>query len=804
MRSSAAAAAQPTAVSAPASDPIQLAPAFDTRHRDVLDAMSIGFCIIEILFDATGHPIDYRYLETNGVFEQQTGLNDAVGRTIRELVPDIRAGWIERYAAVLETRERLKVVDLVPSIGRWFEVEVLPLDPVAAPHQLALLFRDVSADRRLEAAREEAWTALQASRAQLRFALDSVSAGLFDWDVPTDVLSWDACARAIYGVPADAEPNAELLLSRMHPDDREPFDAALQQALAAGGTHEWRHRFRILAGDGVRWVDSIGRLVFGEQDGRAVPLRLSGLVFDVTADVEAARSLEVSQSALREAEERLLLAMSSSSLGWWDVNPDTFEVYWSPSARRLFDIGGDDETVHLSDPVSRMHADDRQRVGDAIARALRGEDEGRYHEQYRVIHRDGSVRWVDAIGQAHFDVVDGERRAVRFAGVLWDVTEQRRHLDAMREASRQKDVFLATLAHELRNPLAPVRTAAHLLAQAAHDPARVAWASEVIQRQVGHMGRLLEDLMDVARITRGRLTLQPQDVSLGDIVRSALESVQDAIDARGHVLEVDMPAPDAPVRLDPVRMSQVLSNLLANAAKYTDRGGRITLSARIEGSDAVLRVADTGIGLEPDRIDSIFDMFSQREEALSRAEGGLGIGLALVRGLVELHGGRVQASSEGPGKGSAFTVRVPAGHVQREAGTTAGDGAATKPLSILVADDNHDAADMLAALLGLGGHDVTIVYSGEDAIAQARRAPPDVALLDIGMPDISGYDVVIALREFLPAPGPHIAALSGWGRPEDQGRALAAGFDRHFTKPVDAGALLEWLATVATACRRSD
>ena len=415
--------------------------------------------------------------------------------------------------------------------------------------------------------------------------------------------------------------------------------------------------------------------------------------------------------------------------------------------------------------------------------------------------RERDARLVEGVAAQAAIAIDNARL---YESAQAQLATRERAEASLRDSDRRKDEFLATLAHELRNPLAPVRTAAHLLAQAAHDPARVAWASEVIQRQVGHMGRLLEDLMDVARITRGRLTLQPQDVSLGDIVRSALESVQDAIDARGHVLEVDMPAPDAPVRLDPVRMSQVLSNLLANAAKYTDRGGRITLSARIEGSDAVLRVADTGIGLEPDRIDSIFDMFSQREEALSRAEGGLGIGLALVRGLVELHGGRVQASSEGPGKGSAFTVRVPAGHVQREAGTTAGDGAATKPLSILVADDNHDAADMLAALLGLGGHDVTIVYSGEDAIAQARRAPPDVALLDIGMPDISGYDVVIALREFLPAPGPHIAALSGWGRPEDQGRALAAGFDRHFTKPVDAGALLEWLATVATACRRSD
>ena len=361
----------------------------------------------------------------------------------------------------------------------------------------------------------------------------------------------------------------------------------------------------------------------------------------------------------------------------------------------------------------------------------------------------------------------------------------------LKHADRRKDEFLAVLSHELRNPLAPIRTAAHLL-DSPHLPASdLLWARTVIQRQVRHMSALLDDLLDIARITRGRLELKVRRVSLKSVVDAAVEAARPLIDRNDHSLVVSLPENDVTLDADPLRLSQILSNLLTNAAKYTDAGGHIELSARLQDGQLTLSVKDDGIGLSPAALSSIFTMFAQVDGSAGRSEGGLGIGLALVKGLVTLHGGTVRACSEGEGRGSEFIVEMPVAASREDAVAPRGPGATTPVGSrrVLVADDNRDAADTLGLLLELYGHEVRIAHSGIAALEVAQSFRPNVALLDIAMPDLSGYEVARNLRVAASCPGIVLIALTGYGQDGDKERAQQAGFDHHLTKPVDPSKL---------------
>ncbi|MGH8261797.1 MAG: ATP-binding protein, partial [Steroidobacteraceae bacterium] len=360
---------------------------------------------------------------------------------------------------------------------------------------------------------------------------------------------------------------------------------------------------------------------------------------------------------------------------------------------------------------------------------------------------------------------------------------------ALKEADRRKDEFLATLAHELRNPLAPIRHCVKLLELPGTDERRREWCREVIGRQVQRMALLLDDLLDVSRITRGRLELRKSRVELTAVTRSAVETARPLIESKRHALELRLPAEPIEVEADPLRLSQALSNLLTNAAKYTDAGGRITLGAELTAADLRLSVSDTGIGLAAASIPTLFEMFSQVDSAIDRAEGGLGIGLALVKGLIGLHGGTVDASSEGPGRGSTFTIHLPRGAVTRHlpagAATAAQSAAAQGPrCAVLIADDNRDAADSLALLLDAAGYTTHVAHSGREALALAQREHPDVLVLDIGMPDLTGYEVAQRIRGEDWGRRAMLLAVTGWGQQEDKARAAAAGFDHHLTKPV--------------------
>ena len=385
--------------------------------------------------------------------------------------------------------------------------------------------------------------------------------------------------------------------------------------------------------------------------------------------------------------------------------------------------------------------------------------------------------------------------------IAWhDITERQRMAEALREEGRRKDEFLAMLAHELRNPLAPIRNAVQIIRLTGSQNPAVEQVGAMVERQVQHMTRLVDDLLDVSRVSRGKIQLRKEVVDLAAVIARAVESVRPLVDARSHELALTLPA--RPVRLegDVTRLVQVVANLLNNAAKYTDPGGRITLTAERQGQQVELRVQDTGVGIAREALPYVFDLFTQVDRSLDRSQGGLGIGLTLVKSLVEMHGGSVSAHSDGPGEGSEFVIRLPAlpeegdqerGHEERAATHRVLSSARRR---VLVVDDNVDAAVSLAMLLQLQRHEVNVAHDGQEAIEAARRHRPEIVFLDIGLPGMDGYEVARQLRQELDQDGLVLVATTGYGSEEDRCRALAAGFDAHLVKPAKPEVLETFLA----------
>ena len=391
---------------------------------------------------------------------------------------------------------------------------------------------------------------------------------------------------------------------------------------------------------------------------------------------------------------------------------------------------------------------------------------------------NGIVGWFQLVASPLEDML-----AVWFA----DITERKEQERALQEAGRRKDEFLATLAHELRNPLAPIRQAAAIADNERASDAQRRWGYSVIERQVQHMSLLLDDLLDVSRITRGTLSLRKQAVELRDVVSAAIETARPLMDSRHHQLQVDVPDALA-LNADPLRLSQILANLLTNAAKYTPSGGTIRLAAERQHRTLIVRVADTGIGLRDEDMPRLFHMFSQVRSSHEHSQGGLGIGLALTKGLVEMHSGTIEASSGGAGKGSTFIVRLPMGDVALVLAQSRSEECESRLVMsrrVLIADDNRDAADSLAMMLRLEGHDVVVAHDGNAALSLFDGRMPDVALLDIGMPHMNGYEVA---RQIRARPGGEhvlLVAVTGWGQEKDRRQSREAGFDHHLTKPVE-------------------
>jgi PAS domain S-box-containing protein len=495
-----------------------------------------------------------------------------------------------------------------------------------------------------------------------------------------------------------------------------------------------------------------------------------------------------SETLLRQSEERFhLLVQGVKDYAIFMLAPDGYITTWNAGAERI--KGYQAEEV-IGSHYSRFYPVEDVAAGKPARLLQAALTEGAVKDEGWRVRKDGSRFWANVVITPLYDP---EGRLRGFAKVTRDMSDRKR-VEALEEAGQQTRDFLAMLAHELRNPLAPLRNAVSVLRNRATGDHMLEASRDMIARQVDHLARLVDDLLDVSRITTGKIGLQRERVDAAAIVSGAVESCRSMIDAKSQALELDFPREAIWINADPTRLSQVVQNLVNNAVKYTPVGGRIEVGLHREGESAVIRVEDNGIGIAPAFLPKVFDLFVQANSALARTEGGLGLGLALVRQIVEMHGGSVEAASEGEGRGARFTVRLPSVARGAEApeqpqSKAIAEPEAPVPRRILIVDDNRDSAESMAMLLQLSGHATWIAYDGHAALALATEHAPEVVLLDIGLPGMDGYQVARKLRELPQTCDSLLIALTGYGQADDRRRSAEAGFDGHFVKPVDIDAL---------------
>jgi len=483
--------------------------------------------------------------------------------------------------------------------------------------------------------------------------------------------------------------------------------------------------------------------------------------------------------ALAEKEARMRLAMDAANYGDWELDRASGRMVWSAQTRKLLGVGAD-EPISLELFQERVHPDDHARRRDCVANAWVS---GVLSNEYRIVRPDGEVRWMSSRGR----VMRSPEGHERMLGVIGDITEQKKAEQALKDADRRKDEFLATLSHELRNPLAPLRNSLAVLQRSVGDPELFEKVGGVMERQLGHLVRLIDDLLDVSRISLDKLTLRLEPTNLAAVIEHAVEGCRPAAERAGHLIELRLPEFAVKLQADRARLSQVFSNLIGNACKFTPDGGHVLVAARIDGDRVVVSVRDDGIGIVADDLGRVFEMFAQVDESFERTNGGLGIGLTLVRRLVGMHGGTVVAKSAGLGQGSEFVVTLPLAPARAAAPSGAeadGSAASTQRMRMLVVDDNGDSAESLALLLALAGHETHVAHDGPEALTRADALRPDAVLLDLGLPGLNGYEVCRRLRDEAWAREIPIIAITGWGQDEDRQRSKDAGFDAHLVKPV--------------------
>jgi PAS domain S-box-containing protein len=490
--------------------------------------------------------------------------------------------------------------------------------------------------------------------------------------------------------------------------------------------------------------------------------------------------------ALRDSEGRLKALFANAAVGIAELTSAGRFALVNDSLCRLL---GERREALLSLPlVSVAHDDDRDDVQGLMKRLFDGHVET-FAAERRFVRRDGETIWVKLSVSA---ARPAQAHGVTAVAVIEDITERKHAEEDLREADRRKDEFLATLAHELRNPLAPIRNSLHIFRMAGIQDPTVARVCDMMERQVAHMVRMVDDLLEVSRISRGKIELRRERVELAGVLRTAVDTSMPLVEAGKHKLHIDLPDAAMVMDADPVRLAQIFANLINNSAKYTKPGGHIGVAVSAEGGMAVIRVKDDGEGISPQMLKRVFNMFTQVNTG-SRAQGGLGIGLTLARTLVHLHGGTIEAFSEGQGKGCEFVVRLPLASMETAA---KGEPAERAPQAqslrlrrVLVVDDNEDAADSLGMLLQFLGAEVMVVHDGKSALAALGTFAPAVVLLDLGMPEMNGLEVARRVREDPDHKGVTLVALTGWGQREDRRRTHEAGFDYHLVKPADVSTL---------------
>jgi PAS domain S-box-containing protein len=660
--------------------------------------------------------------------------------------------------------------------------------------------RDITERRRAE-------LALADARSRLDAALEAGAIVTWIWDIRDNRMYADNKLAQLFTLPPSDAVGGLLdnYVKAIHPDDVDNTLATLNRAVETG--EPYQADYRIVQADGaIRWVTARGVV---ERDEQGRPVRMPGVLVDITERktleeelrirveqlAEADRRRETLLASLQESEGKLrLLADTIPQLAWM-AQPDGSIVWYNQKWYEYTGTTADEmqgwgwQSVH--DPSVLPHVLKRWKQSLATG------------EPFEMVFplRGANGQFCPFLTRVN-PLRNHQGRIVYWFGTNTDISEIKRMEEALREADRRKDEFLATLAHELRNPLAPIRNSLEILKMPRLDPGVVEKTRAMMERQVHHLVRLVDDLLDVSRVMRGKIELRKEPVELSTLVARAVETAQPLIELQGHRLDLSLPHESLLVDVDPVRMTQVIGNLLTNAAKYTEANGHIWVSAqRVEG-EVVLRVRDNGIGIAQDLLPHVFELFVQADHTSTKAQGGLGIGLTLARNLTQMHGGTLEARSPGLGRGSEFIVRLP--HLQQslpctEVGSDTSQGLRSEGSAgyrVLVVDDNKDAATSLAMLLRLQGHEAQVAHDGLTALAMAASYRPKVILLDIGMPEMDGYEVARRLRQEPGCQSIVLAALTGWGQKEDRRRTAEAGFDHHLVKPPDAKALSDLLSCV--------
>lgn len=755
--------------------------------------LSIGDAVITT--DRSG-----RVETLNAIAESLTGWtnDDAKGRPLEDIFKiiseDTRLAIISPVTRALDQGIVLGLANHTLLIAK--DGTEIPIDDSAAPIRIndemvgcVLVFRDITE-------RQQQNNQLQYERNRLSLALAAAELGQWDLNLMTNEANRNLRHDQIFGYESPLpEWSYETFLEHILPEDRPLVDAAFHQATEDGST--WEFECRINRADGKqRWIGAKGKL---QKRKRPLGDRMFGIVADITERKRA-------EKEINDARTRLDSTLKMAEIGTWEYDIKNDRVHADDTLAAMF--GRAPEQISrggMADYMDAVHPGDRERVTQIIQSAIASGSI--YQADYRLVRQDGGIRWVSARGRIDRDE---SGKAIQLPSVVVDITARKQTEDNLRqlvadfsEADRRKDEFLATLAHELRNPLAPIRNAGHVLRLAPGNQDVVRSTAEMVERQIGHLVRLVDDLLEVTRISRGKIELRPERVELAPVVTHVVEAAKALIQCMEHDVTVALPSQPIYLNADPIRLAQIIGNLLNNACKFTDKGGKISVTVGVEDGDnqrpeATVRVRDNGIGIAAEQLTRIFEMFTQVDTSLERSRDGLGIGLALAKNLVDMHGGTLEAQSDGVGLGSEFVLRLPI-LVDTPTPLPPDSSSTVSPptkRTILVVDDNRDSAISLAMLLEVNGHQAHTAYDGAQAVEAAAALKPDVVLLDIGMPTMNGYEACRRIRE---APGGERAlliALTGWGQEEDRQKSSDAGFDAHMVKPVDIDGLIKLLASL--------